>query len=69
MFKTVQDRHFIWNCAIQAGKELVYSGTVRITALGPDGVWYGIGFGAPSYAMVDLPYAVVVEGTGAISER
>jgi hypothetical protein len=49
--------------------ELAYSGTVRITALGPDGVWFGIGFGAPSYAMVDLPYAVVVEGTGAISER
>jgi hypothetical protein len=49
--------------------ELVFSGTVRITALGPDGVWFGMGFGAPSYAMVDLPYAVVVEGTGAISER
>lgn len=41
--------------------------TARITLTGPDGLWFGVGFFAQS--MADLPYVVVVDGAGAVSER
>jgi len=43
------------------------NGTVRLSLSGPEGVWFGVGFFAQS--MADKPYAVVVDGEGAISER
>jgi len=39
----------------------------KITMSGPDGVWYGVGFAAKS--MADLPYAIIVDGSGSVSER
>jgi hypothetical protein len=38
-----------------------------ITLVGPDGVWYGVGFFAQS--MNDKPYSIIVDGKGAVSER
>ena len=38
-----------------------------ITLTGPGGVWFGIGFFAQS--MADDPYTIVVDGTGAVTER
>eukprot|EP01062_Namystynia_karyoxenos_P053990 TRINITY_DN4407_c0_g1_i1.p1 TRINITY_DN4407_c0_g1~~TRINITY_DN4407_c0_g1_i1.p1 ORF type:complete len:832 (+),score=241.78 TRINITY_DN4407_c0_g1_i1:80-2575(+) len=43
------------------------SGNATITLKGPDGVWFGVGFGAA--AMADLPYSIVVSGEGAVSEH
>eukprot|EP00658_Telonema_sp_P-2_P082549 TRINITY_DN874_c0_g1_i3.p1 TRINITY_DN874_c0_g1~~TRINITY_DN874_c0_g1_i3.p1 ORF type:complete len:388 (-),score=79.58 TRINITY_DN874_c0_g1_i3:514-1677(-) len=34
---------------------------------GPDGAWYGVGFNAET--MADAPYAIIVDGKGAITER
>ena len=34
---------------------------------GPAAVWYGVGWDAQK--MADLPYAIVVDGTGKVSER
>jgi len=39
----------------------------KLTLQGPATVWFGIGFGA--HAMADLPWTVVVDGTGKVSER
>ena len=38
-----------------------------LTLAGPDGKWFGIGFGAS--AMADAPYAIIVDGYGAVTER
>lgn len=38
-----------------------------ITLTGPDNVWFGVGFGAVN--MAALPYAIVVETGGAVSEH
>ena len=35
--------------------------------LGPSSVWYGVGFNAG--AMKDLPYAIIVDGEGKVTER
>ena len=34
---------------------------------GPAGSWFGVGFGASS--MADMPYALIVDGSGGVSER
>jgi len=41
--------------------------SARITLSGPSDVWFGVGFNAS--AMKDAPWAVVVDGTGAVTER
>eukprot|EP01097_Dermamoeba_algensis_P008377 TRINITY_DN5578_c0_g1_i1.p1 TRINITY_DN5578_c0_g1~~TRINITY_DN5578_c0_g1_i1.p1 ORF type:complete len:353 (-),score=70.06 TRINITY_DN5578_c0_g1_i1:641-1699(-) len=38
-----------------------------ITLIGPADVWFGVGFNAG--AMADLPYAIIVDGNGTVSER
>ena len=43
--------------------------TATITLSGPSGKWYSVAFDAPSFAMSDLPYTVVVDGNGNIAER
>lgn len=39
----------------------------HITLLGPATVWFGVGFNATE--MSDLPYTIVIDGTGKVSER
>jgi len=47
---------------------VVTDGTsANITLSGPDGAWYGVGFDAA--AMSDEPYAIIVDGAGAVTER
>ena len=41
--------------------------TAKITMSGADGAWFGVGFNAA--AMKDLPYAIIVDGTGVATER
>eukprot|EP00040_Diaphanoeca_grandis_P018294 m.96161 g.96161 ORF g.96161 m.96161 type:complete len:848 (-) comp26871_c0_seq2:157-2700(-) len=41
--------------------------TVTITMAGPSAVWFGVGFNASE--MSDEPWAVIVDGTGAVTER
>ena len=41
--------------------------TATITLSGPDGAWFAVGFDANS--MADLPYALVVDGHGKVTER
>lgn len=41
-------------------------GQVTVTLSGPDGKWFGVGFGAQR--MGDLPDAVIVEGDGTVKE-
>jgi len=41
--------------------------TATMTFTGPDGAWFGVGFNAE--AMKDLPYAIIIDGSGAVSER
>jgi len=43
------------------------AGTARIVLTGPSAVWFGVGFNAS--AMKDAPWAVVVDGHGAVTER
>eukprot|EP00036_Acanthoecidae_sp_10tr_P009085 CAMPEP_0182915416 /NCGR_PEP_ID=MMETSP0105_2-20130417/316_1 /TAXON_ID=81532 ORGANISM="Acanthoeca-like sp., Strain 10tr" /NCGR_SAMPLE_ID=MMETSP0105_2 /ASSEMBLY_ACC=CAM_ASM_000205 /LENGTH=863 /DNA_ID=CAMNT_0025052283 /DNA_START=14 /DNA_END=2605 /DNA_ORIENTATION=- len=38
-----------------------------IAMTGPTGVWFGVGFDASS--MLDLPYAIIVDGAGHVTER
>jgi hypothetical protein len=38
-----------------------------LTLSGPDGVWFGVGFGAQ--AMADQPWTIIVDGAGAVTER
>jgi hypothetical protein len=40
-----------------------------VTLLGTDGVWFGVGFGAINLTMEAEPYAIIVDGTGAVTER
>ena len=39
----------------------------KITLTGPDGVWFGVGINAS--AMADLPYTIIVNGSGEVMER
>jgi len=39
-----------------------------ITLSGPSGVWFGVGFDAPNFVMADNPYAIIVDGSGEVSE-
>ena len=39
----------------------------QITLTGPDGVWFGVGINAS--AMADLPYTIIVNGSGEVMER
>jgi len=41
--------------------------TANITLSGPAGAWFGVGFAAG--AMADQPYALIVDGAGAVAER
>ena len=41
--------------------------SINISVTGPSDVWFGFGFGAA--AMKDQPYAVIVDGEGAVTER
>jgi len=41
--------------------------TATITLAGPAGSWFGVGFDAAK--MADAPYAIIVDGTGAVTER
>ena len=41
--------------------------SINISVSGPSDVWFGFGFGAA--AMKDQPYAVIVDGEGAVTER
>merc|ERR1712190_54661 len=41
--------------------------TAKIVLKGPDGAWFGVGFNAQ--AMKNLPYAIIVDGKGAVTER
>ena len=41
--------------------------TIHMLLTGPSNVWYGIAFGAT--AMKDLPYSIIVEGTGNVFEQ
>jgi len=43
------------------------TGTVEITLTGPSTVWFGVGFFADT--MEQAPYSIIVDGTGAVSER
>lgn len=43
------------------------AGEVTISITGGDGKWFGVGFDAT--AMSDLPYAIVVDGYGRVTER
>ena len=40
---------------------------VHITMVGPSAVWYGVGFNASE--MSDQPWAIIVDGHGAVTER
>jgi hypothetical protein len=46
---------------------VVTNDNVTITLTGPDKVWFGVGWFAQ--AMEDKPYAVIVDGHGAVTER
>jgi hypothetical protein len=41
--------------------------TATVTFSGPAGVWFGVGFDASE--MADLPYAIIVDGSGKVTER
>jgi len=41
--------------------------TANITIAGPDGSWFAVGFDAQE--MSDEPYAIVIDGAGAVTER
>ena len=43
------------------------TGRVQVTLTGPSTVWFGAGFFSQS--MADLPYAMIVDGAGAVTER
>ena len=43
--------------------------TASITLTGVDGVWFGVGFNAPNFLMSDLPYSIIVDGNGVVTER
>ena len=43
------------------------TGTAIITLTGPSGVWYGVGL--DTTMMTNAPYAIIVDGAGAVTER
>eukprot|EP01084_Bolivina_argentea_P167243 290290_1 len=43
------------------------TGNITITIAGPSNVWYGVGFAAT--VMANEPYAIIIDGTGAVTER
>ena len=43
--------------------------TATITLSGPAGRWFSVGLGSQTFSMADRPYALVVDGTGNVSER
>ena len=45
------------------------NGQAIITLTGPDGVWFGVGLGTKTLTMYDKPYAIIVDGNGAVTER
>ena len=45
------------------------NGEVTINMTGPEGKWFGVGLGATTFTMSDTPYAIIVDGTGAVTER
>mmetsp|Transcript_12506 Transcript_12506/g.31977 ORF Transcript_12506/g.31977 Transcript_12506/m.31977 type:complete len:525 (-) Transcript_12506:459-2033(-) len=48
--------------------EIRHDGTdAQLSLTGPDGSWFGVGFDAQ--AMSDAPYALIVDGHGAVTER
>ena len=44
------------------------SDSVTLNITGPDGKWFGVGIGAPTYMMSDKPYAIIVDGSGNVKE-
>ena len=45
------------------------SSVATITITGPSTNWFSVGINAPNFAMSDLPYTIVVDGNGNVSER
>ena len=43
------------------------NGNITITISGPSKVWYGVGFDAT--VMANQPYAIIIDGTGIVTER
>jgi len=65
-------KQFVGNMATLVNMTLaldasVAGGQAMITLIGPSGVWFGVGFNA--HLMGDQPYTIVVDGTGAVTER
>jgi hypothetical protein len=46
----------------------IQSDLATIWITGPDGKWFGVGFGAKTFTMSDQPYTIMVDGSGNISE-
>lgn len=44
-----------------------HTGNATITFTGPANLWFGVGFGAAN--MAGLPYAIIVDGNGNVTER
>ena len=57
----------ISNVTLNLNLDASSTNQATITMTGPDGVWYGVGFDAQ--AMENLPYAIIIDGTGAVMER
>ena len=57
----------ISNVSMQLTLNASGTGVATISLTGPDGVWFGVGLNAQ--AMEDLPYAIIVNGTGGVMER
>jgi len=48
---------------------LLEDSMATVTMSGPSGMWFGVGFDAPNFLMADFPYAIIVDGSGEVSER
>jgi len=48
---------------------LARTNKATITLTGPNGKWFGVGLNSPKFAMSDMPYTIVVDGKGNVSER
>jgi len=65
-----KNRHLVGDSTLGDGVTLSVSHdgvTALMTLVGPAEVWFGVGFNAA--AMKDLPYAIIVDGKGAVTER
>ena len=49
-------------------KLAIESDLATISITGPDGKWFGVGFGAKTFTMSDQPYTIVVDDSGKIRE-